>query len=105
MARSRDSGSSSADRADGAGAGAPVGAALPVLALPDRDRLLQRVDAVPRRLERLGAVRRRHDDRHRGLGQREVTGAVQERDPVDRRATARRASAATAASLATASSS
>ena len=65
MARSRDSGSSSADRAHGVGAGAPVGAALPVLLLPDRDRLLQRVDAEARGLEGLGAVRRRHDDRHR----------------------------------------
>src|SRR3954462_8788303 len=90
MARSRDSGSSSADRADGLGTGAPVGATLPVLALPDGDRLLQGVDAVPRGLERLGPVRGRHHHRHRAVGQLEVTDAVQERDSVDHRPLAAR---------------
>ena len=39
------------DRSHGTGGPAPVGAVLPVLTLPDRDRLLQGVDAEPRGLE------------------------------------------------------
>ena len=92
MARSRDRGAPTGprrpcgrvvDRPDGMRTGGPVGAALPVLTLPDRHRLLEGVDAEPRRLERLGPVRRRHDDRDRRLRQLEVADAVQQRDAVD----------------------
>ena len=61
----------------------PVGSARPVLLLPDRHGLLQRVDAEPRRLERLGAVRRRDDDEHRRFRQLELADAVQQRDALD----------------------
>ena len=59
---------------------AQLGAVGPVLALPDRHRLLERVDAEAGRLERLGAVRRRRDHRHRRLRQHEVTDAVEQRE-------------------------
>src|SRR5689334_20931247 len=47
------------DRTDVVGTERPVVAARPVLLLPDRDRLLERVDAEAGRLERLPAMRRR----------------------------------------------
>ena len=44
------------DDADRVRAGRPVGAALPVLTLPDRDGLLERVNAEPGGFERVGAM-------------------------------------------------
>ena len=64
---------------------APVGAARPVLALPDRHRLLERVDAEAGGLEGLGPVRRRHHDRDRRLRELEVADAVQQREALDDR--------------------
>ena len=61
----------------------PVVAAGPVLALPDRDGLLEGVDREPGRLERLTTVGRRHDDRDGRLRERERARAMQERDPLD----------------------
>ena len=46
----------------GVAPGAPRAALAPGLVLPDRHGRLQRVDRVAAGLERLGAVRRRHDD-------------------------------------------
>src|SRR4051812_6798323 len=67
--------------ADLGGAGPPVVTARVVLLLPDRDRLLEGVDAVPGRVERRGAVGTRHHDRDRRLAQREPPGAMEQRDP------------------------
>ena len=61
----------------------PVVAPGPVLALPDRDRLLEGVDREPRRLEGLGPVRRGDDHGDRCLRELEVTRAVQEREPLE----------------------
>ena len=65
---------------------APVVAPGPVLVLPDRHRLLEGVDREPGGLEGLGPVRRRDDHGDRRLREREVTRAVQEREPLDARA-------------------
>jgi len=54
-----------------------------VLALPDRHRLLERVDAEPRGIERFGSVRRGRDHRDRRFGQREIAHAVQQRESLD----------------------
>ena len=65
---------------DGLGAERPVSAALPVLELPDRHGLLQRVDAKASRLEGLWPVRRRHDDDDRRLAEIERADAVEQDD-------------------------
>ncbi len=52
---------------DVVGAGAPVGTVGPDLVLPDRRRLLERIDDVPPCLERLGAMGRRDDGDDRRL--------------------------------------
>ena len=54
-----------------------------MLALPDRHRFLERVDAEPRGLERFGPVRRGRHDRDRRFGERQVADAVQQREPLD----------------------
>src|SRR5690348_13872939 len=54
----------------------PVFAAFPYLFLPDGHDLLQAIDREPARLERLGAVRRRHRDEHARLADLEAAGAV-----------------------------
>ena len=64
----------------------PVGTARPVLLLPDRSGFLQRVDAEPGGRERLVAMRRRHRDRDRRLRQLELADPVQQRDPLEHRA-------------------
>src|SRR5262245_38317450 len=63
----------------GFGPGSP---AVPVLLLPYRHGLLQRVDGEPRGFERLGAVRRRRHDEHRRFGELEVAEPVQQREPL-----------------------
>ena len=60
---------------------APLGAARPGLALPDRHRRLEGVDAEPSSLERLLSVGRRRGDHHRGLADRERPGAVEQGEP------------------------
>ncbi len=51
-----------------------------MLALPDRYRLLQGVDAEPGSFEGFGPVRRRRYDGDRSFGQRKVAGAVEQRE-------------------------
>src|SRR3954466_10329664 len=66
------------ESADLGRAGPPVVATRVVLLLPDRDRLLEGVDAVSGRVECRAAVGTRHHDRHRRLAQREQARAMEE---------------------------
>src|SRR5215471_2443994 len=63
----------------------PRGAAVPVLLLPDRHGLLQRVDGKARGFEGLRAVWRRRDDEHRRLGELEIPEPVQQHESLDLR--------------------
>ena len=56
----------------------PIGSVVPDLVLPDRHARLQRVDPEPRRCERLGPVRRGHDDEHGRLTELEPAEAVEQ---------------------------
>src|SRR5689334_17580241 len=67
------------DATDLRGSGPPVVTTRVVLLFPDRDRLLERVDAVPGGLERRVAVGTRHHDRDRRLAQRQPARSVEER--------------------------
>ena len=80
----------------------PVRAPGPRLALPDRYGALARCRCSARGVERLGPVGCRHRHQDTGLADVERPDAVQQRQPADRRATARRADAATSASRGTA---
>src|SRR5579872_5580924 len=51
------------------------------LLLPDGDGLLEAVDAVPARLERLRTVRAGHRDDHRGLADLQPARPVRDGDP------------------------
>src|SRR6266850_6932534 len=59
-------------------------AVLEVLLLPDRHRLLQRVDGEAARLEGLGAMGRGHRDHHARLTDLQAADAVHEGDACDR---------------------
>src|SRR3954463_8827601 len=61
----------------------PVRTVGPVLPLPDRCALLERVDAPPGRLEGVGPVRRRYDDGDRRLREGQRAGPVEQRQPFD----------------------
>lgn len=60
----------------------PVGSAGPVLALPNRDGLLYRVDTEARSLERLGTMRTGHNHHDRSLPDGQVTDPVEQNDPI-----------------------
>src|SRR6266850_7798374 len=62
----------------------PDFAILEVLLLPDRHRLLQRVDGEAARVEGHRAMGRGHRDHHARLADLEAADAVQEGDPRDR---------------------
>ena len=66
----------------------PALAAVPGLALPDRDGALQLVDGEAGRVERLAAVRSGHRDDHRRVAELHDAGAVQQGHPPDAPATA-----------------
>src|SRR5258706_7945716 len=59
-------------------------AILEVLLLPDRHRLLQRVDGEAARVEGHRAMGRGHRDHHARLADLEAADAVQKGDPRDR---------------------